>query len=60
MRKSALDELQLARSTARDARDRLIEEGYVQGEGEELEIVDPLLALWIARGRQGLADPLED
>ncbi len=55
MRKSVLDELQLARSTARDARDRLIEEGYVQGEGDELEIVDPLLARWIAAGRQGLA-----
>jgi hypothetical protein len=52
MRKGVLDELQLARSTARDARDRLIEEGYVQGEGDELEIVDPLLARWIAAGRQ--------
>lgn len=60
MRKSALEELQPARSTARDARDRLIEEGYVQGEEDGLEIVDPLLALWIARGRQGLTDPLED
>ena len=56
MRKSVLDELQLARSTARDARDRLIDEGYVQGEGEDLEIVDPLLALWVANGRQSLAD----
>lgn len=54
-RKSVLDELQLARSTARDARDRLVEEGYVQGEGDELEIVDPLLELWVATGRQGLA-----
>jgi hypothetical protein len=54
MRKSVLDELQLARSTARDARDRLVEDGYVQGEGDELEIVDPLLELWIAGGRQGL------
>jgi hypothetical protein len=53
MKKSVLDEIQLARSTARDARDRLTEEGYVQGEGDELEIVDPLLALWIAAGRQG-------
>jgi hypothetical protein len=55
MKKSVLDELQLARSTARDARDRLIDEGYVRGEGDELEIVDPFLASWIAAGRQGLA-----
>jgi hypothetical protein len=27
----------------------------VQGESDELEIVDPLLELWIATGRQGLA-----
>ena len=54
MRKSVLDELQLARSTARDARDRLIDEGYVQGEGDDLEIVDPLLELWIANGREEL------
>jgi len=62
MRKSVLDELQLARSTARDARDRLIEEGYVQGEGEgdELEVVDPLLALWVAAGRQGPAEELSE
>ena len=53
-RKAVLDELQLARSTARDARDRLIDEGYVHGEGDDLEIVDPLLALWIANGRDGL------
>lgn len=58
-RKEILDELGLARSTARDARDRLIEEGYLQGEGDGVEIVDPLLALWTARGRQGLADPID-
>jgi hypothetical protein len=56
MTKSVLDELKLARSTARDARDRLIEEGFVQGEGDEIEIVDPLLSQWIAGGRQGLTD----
>ena len=55
MKKSVLDELQLARSTARDSRDRLIDEGYVRGQGDELEIVDPLLASWIAAGRQSLA-----
>ncbi len=59
MRKSVLNDLQLARSTARDARDRLIEEGFVQGGGDELEIVDPLLALWIANGRQGLTSSFD-
>lgn len=57
MKKSVLEELQLARSTARDTRERLLEQGYVQGEGDEVEIVDPLLALWIAAGRLGLAAP---
>lgn len=58
LKKATLDELQLPRSTARDARDRLIEEGYVQGEPRSLELVDPLLELWVLRGRQGLADPV--
>lgn len=53
-KKSVLDELQLARSTARDARDRLIDEGHVRGEDGNLEIVDPLLSLWIVNGRQDL------
>ncbi len=59
MKKGVLEELGLARSTARDARDRLVDEGYVRGEDESLEIVDPLLSLWIANGRQDLtgADP---
>lgn len=60
MQKGVLGELQLARSTARDARDRMIDEGYVRGEGDDLEIVDPLLARWIATGRQGLADFIPD
>ncbi len=55
MRKAVLEELQLARSTARDAHRRLLDDGYVHGEGESLEIVDPLLALWIANGREGLS-----
>jgi len=54
MRKAVLEELQLARSTARDAHRRLVDDGYVHGEGDEVEIVDPLLALWIANGREGL------
>jgi hypothetical protein len=49
-----MQELGLVRSTARDARDRLIDEGYLQGEDEGLAIVDPLLSLWIANGRQDL------
>jgi hypothetical protein len=56
LKKQVLEELALARSTARDARDRLIEAGHVRADGEELEIIDPLLALWVARGRQGLTD----
>lgn len=57
LKKQVLEELALARSTARDARDRLIEAGHVRADGEELEIIDPLLALWVACGRQGLTDP---
>ncbi len=60
MRKGVLDELGLARSTARDARSRLIDEGYVRGEGDSLEIVDPLLSLWIANGRQGFTGAAVD
>lgn len=57
--KRVLESLALPRSTARDARGRLLEEGYVQlGGAEELEIVDPLLALWVAHGRQGLTEPI--
>jgi len=57
LKKKVLEELQLARSTARDARDRLVEGGYVHGEPGELELVDPLLALWVLNGRQGLVEP---
>lgn len=57
LRKDVLAEIQLARSTARDARSRLIEDGHVQAVGDDLEVVDPLLALWVARGRRGLTDP---
>ncbi len=60
MSKGVLDELGLARSTARDARDRLIDEGYARDEDEGLEIVDPLLSLWIANGRQTLTGAVAD
>jgi uncharacterized protein len=59
MKKSVLDDLHLARSTARDARDRLIDEGHVRGGDEEAEIIDPLFALWVAGGRQGLGNWLD-
>lgn len=60
LKKGVLEEIQLARSTARDARDRLIEEGHIRVEADALEIVDPLLALWLARGRAGLTDPITE
>lgn len=56
LKKKVLEDLQLARSTARDARDRLVEGGYVHGEPGGLELVDPLLALWVLNGRQGLVE----
>jgi hypothetical protein len=60
LKKAVLDEFKLPRSTARGARDRLMESGHVHGQPSELEIVDPLLELWVRRGRQGLADPVDD
>jgi uncharacterized protein len=58
LRKEVLEDLQLPRSTARDARDRLVENGYVQGDPNELELVDPLLALWALQRREGLTEPI--
>ena len=58
LKKEILEALDLPRSTARDARDRLIDEGYVQGDPEALGVIDPLLALWVLRGRQGLTEPI--
>jgi hypothetical protein len=60
MKKNVLDDLHLARSTARDARDRLIDAGHVRSEDDEAEIIDPLFTLWIAGGRQGLGDWLDN
>lgn len=42
----------LARTTARDARDRLVAAGHVEVVDDRLRIVDPLLARWVAGGRQ--------
>ncbi len=57
LKKEILDELQLARSTARGARDRLAEEGFVQGDTRAMELVDPLFAIWVRSGRTGLTEP---
>ena len=56
LRKGVLESLQLARSTARDARDRLFSGGYIAEVGDRLSVVDPLFGLWLARGRQHLVD----
>jgi hypothetical protein len=32
----------------------------VHGDPDVLEIVDPLLALWVLQGRQGLAEPITE
>jgi hypothetical protein len=56
--KRILEAFQLARSTAIDARDRLLRDGVLEG-GEEIpRLVDPLMELWIRRGRQGLTEPV--
>jgi uncharacterized protein len=60
LRKSVLEEMQLARSTARDARDRLIAEGLIRDVDGQLHIVDPLLALWVSRSRRDLTDPITE
>jgi uncharacterized protein len=56
LRKSVLESLQLARSTARDARDRLFSGGYIAETNDRLTVVDPLFGLWLARGRRHLVD----
>lgn len=56
LRKSVLESLQLARSTARDARDRLFTGGYIAELDDRLQVVDPIFGLWLARGRRHLVD----
>jgi hypothetical protein len=58
LKKDVLEEIQIPRSTARDARDRLIEEGRIQMEEATLKVVDPLFSLWVARGRRSLTEPI--
>lgn len=57
LKKEILEALQLARSTADDARDRLLKEGVLEGGEDRPHLVDPLLVLWINHGRQGLTEP---
>jgi AAA+ ATPase superfamily predicted ATPase len=56
--KRALEAFQLPRSTAIDARDRLLKEGLLEGGEEEPRLVDPLMEVWIRHGRQGLTEPI--
>lgn len=60
LRKGVLERMQLPRSTARDARDRLIAEGLIREVDGKLMVVDPLLAVWVARGRRDLTDPITE
>lgn len=60
LKKGVLMEMQLARSTARDARDRLIAEGLIREVDGQLHIIDPLLALWVSRSRRDLTDPITE
>lgn len=53
LRAATLQRVGVARSTARDARRRLEREGLLHP-GDPPRIVDPLLARWVATGRQTL------
>jgi len=52
--KQALSQVGLARETARDAIERLLDAGHVAALGEKLVVTDPLLERWLAGGRIGL------
>ena len=52
--KNTLERFELPRATAREARLRLVGDGLLEDVENEFRIVDPLLALWVAQGRQGL------
>lgn len=49
---TALAAVGLARTTARDARERLVAAGHLQISDGGPRVVDPLLARWVAAGRQ--------
>jgi uncharacterized protein len=57
LKKETLNALNLARSTAQDARDRLIDTGLIEERDDGLRIIDPLLAMWVRNGRQSLVAP---
>ena len=59
-KRRVLEEMQLARSTARDARDRLIAEGLISKINGGFHVVDPLLGLWVSRNRLDLTDPVTE
>ncbi|HEX7245854.1 MAG TPA: ATP-binding protein [Solirubrobacterales bacterium] len=59
-KKGVLEEMQLARTTARDARDRLLAEGLIGEVEGESYVVDPLLGLWVSRNRRDLTDPITE
>lgn len=52
--KQALGQVGLARETARDAIERLLDVGHVAELGGRLVVTDPLLDRWLAGGRIGL------
>lgn len=53
-KEAARKQLDLPRTTARRARDKLLEDGHVEERGSGYYVVDPLLAMWVRAGRQGL------
>lgn len=59
-KRRVLEEMQLARSTARDARDRLVAEGLIGKIDGGFHVVDPLLGLWVSRNRLDLTDPITE
>lgn len=50
--RATLDRFQLTKGGAQQARTALLNRGVLSGQGSQLEIVDPLLAAWIAGGRR--------
>lgn len=53
--KQALAEVALPRETARDAIDRLLDEGHLFDAGQRLVVTDPLLERWPIGGRAGVS-----
>jgi len=53
--KQALAEVALPRETARDAIDRLLDEGRLFDAGQRFVVTDPLLERWLIGGRAGVS-----